>query len=143
MNAMNDKSKITETRLIARRRLLAGFGAIIALPFLPRVPGVVQRGVLIQTSPVAGFQYHEGVRVWNGLRPGDPLHLVREPDNKYDQRAVRVDWRGGRKLGYVPRYENTAVSQMLDRGETLTGRVARLRSDPNPWKRVEFEIWLS
>ena len=33
---------------------------------------------------------------------GAALSLVREPDNAYDPRAVRVDWQG-HKLGYVPR----------------------------------------
>jgi hypothetical protein len=39
------------------------------------------------------------------------LELVRESQNAYDERAVRVDWRG-QKLGYVPRMENTTVDQM-------------------------------
>ncbi|GAB4349407.1 MAG: hypothetical protein Kow006_11050 [Gammaproteobacteria bacterium] len=64
---------------------------------------------------MAGFQYHDGEAIWEQLRVGQRLHLQREPDNRHDRRAVRIDWQG-RKLGYLPRAENAAVSQMLERG---------------------------
>ena len=66
----------------------------------------------IQESPIAGFQYHQGEALWAQLAIGQQLTLSREPDNRYDRRAVRVDWRG-HKLGYLPRAENVAVAQML------------------------------
>lgn len=64
---------------------------------------------------------------------------MREPQNPYDPRAVRVDWRG-HKLGYVPRIENTAVAQMLDRGERLTARILQLRESHDPWERVRLVV---
>ena len=98
-----------------------------------------ERELLIQESPVAGFQYHDGETVWPRLSAGDSLRLLREPDNPHDRRAVAVYW-GTSKLGYVPRAANTAVSQMMDRGERLAARVKRLRESRDPWKRVEFSI---
>ncbi len=98
-----------------------------------------ERELLIQESPVAGFQYHDGETVWPRLSAGDSLQLLREPANPYDRRAVAVYW-GESKLGYVPRAANTAVSQMMDRGERLAARVKRLRDSRDPWKRVEFSI---
>lgn len=97
------------------------------------------REILIQESPVAGFQYHDGEKVWPRLSTGDSLRLLREQDNPYDRRAVAVYW-GESKLGYVPRAANAAVSQMMDRGERLAARVERLRESRNPWKRVELSI---
>ena len=67
-----------------------------------------ERELLIQESPVAGFQYHDGETVWPRLSAGDSLQLLREPANPYDRRAVAVYW-GESKLGYVPRAANTAV----------------------------------
>jgi len=52
-----------------------------------------------------------------------------------------VDW-NGQQLGYVPRAENRAVAHALDAGEKLEARVSKLRNDPNPWLRVEFEVYL-
>ena len=120
--------------------LIAELAGLLTLPTpaLSRTPW----SVLLQVSPVAGFQHHEGERLWTSLAEGDALTLIREPDNPYDSRAVRVDWRG-EKLGYVPRMENTAIAQMLDRGERLEARIAALRQSRDPWKRVRFEIRLT
>lgn len=99
----------------------------------------VESAILIQDSPLAGFQFHAGKAVWTKLRVGDALALVREPDNPHDARAVRVDWRGY-KLGYVPRRENADVARLLDRGTPLAARISRLAASRNPWERVRFEV---
>ncbi len=95
--------------------------------------------LVLQVSPLAGFQFHEAPRVWDRLSVGDALTLVREPDNPFDARAVRVEWRG-HKLGHLPRVENAAASQLLDRGARLCARIAWLRDHPDPWKRVGVEV---
>lgn len=97
--------------------------------------------ILIQSSPLAGSQYYAVSRLWEEIRPGDRLTLIREPGNRHDRNAVRVDWKGN-PLGYVPRADNRAVARALDAGEALEARVLRLRDDPNPWRRVEFEVYL-
>ena len=97
--------------------------------------------ILVQSSPLAGYRYGEAAAVWPLLNLGDPLELVREPDNPSDANAVRVDWRG-RKLGYVPRRENAALAWGMDRGTPLRARVSRLVEHPNPARRIEFEVYL-
>ena len=97
--------------------------------------------VLVQSSPLAGSQYYAVAELWPQIKPGDHLILIREPDNRHDRKAIRVEW-NGRLLGYVPRAENRAVAQAIDAGEKLEARVSRLRDDPNPWRRVEFEVFL-
>lgn len=97
--------------------------------------------ILVQRSPLAGSQYYAASAVWSQIRVGDRLTLVREADNRHDRRAVRVEWQGW-QLGYVPRAENHAVARALDTGERLEGRVLHLRDDPDPWRRVEFEVYL-
>ena len=97
--------------------------------------------ILVQSSPLAGSQYYAVSRVWNEIRPGDRLTLTREADNRHDRNAVRVDW-NGQQIGYVPRAENRAVARALDAGEALEARVAQLRDDANPWRRVELEVYL-
>jgi len=94
---------------------------------------------LLQISPLAGFQYHAGETLWPLLAVGQPLELVREPGNPHDQRAVRVDWQG-RKLGYIPRLDNAAVAQLLDRGARLRARIGYLHKNHNPWERVQLEV---
>ena len=97
--------------------------------------------ILIQSSPVAGFQFHEGKQVWDQMKVGDALALVREPTNPHDARAVRVEW-NGHMLGYVPRAENEAVARQLDLGNKIEARIVRLTKHRDPWKRIEFEVFL-
>jgi len=98
--------------------------------------------ILIQNSPLAGSQYYAASSVWSEIRVGDRLALIREPENRHDRHAIRVEW-NGHKLGYVPRAENRAAAQALDAGKTLEARVTRLREDPDPWKRIEFAVYLN
>lgn len=93
----------------------------------------------LQISPVAGFQYHSGEALWSQLATGQQLTLTREADNQFDDRAVRVEWQN-HKLGYIPRLDNAAVSQLLDRGETLEATLVRLESSSNPWDRIKVEV---
>lgn len=134
-----------------RRRFLsfllrAPLAVRVAAPLAAALPLLAQaqprQTLLIQESPLAGFQYYEGEKLWPQLSVGTALTLVRESDNRHDKRAVRVDIRGVR-LGYLPRLDNAAVSQLMDRGQDLAARIVTLRQDHDPWKRVEIAIeWL-
>lgn len=97
--------------------------------------------VLVQSSPLAGFQYHAGDALWEQMRVGDMLALVREPENSHDTNAVRVEWRG-HMLGYLPRAENRSVAAEMDRGTTVSARIARLTMDRNPWRRLLIEVFV-
>jgi hypothetical protein len=97
--------------------------------------------LLVQSSPLAGFNYHQAPGVWQAMRVGDALELEREPDNVHDARAISVCWQG-HKLGYVPRAQNAALAWAMDRGERLDARVSRLQPHRNPRKRIEFEVYV-
>ena len=97
--------------------------------------------VLVQSSPLAGSQYYALSSVWPEIRAGDKLLLTREPDNRHDANAIRVEW-NGQRLGYVPRSENRALAAAMDRGDRVEARVSKLRQAKNPWQRVEFEVYL-
>lgn len=126
---------------MSRRAFLKSLTALVggfALPTLVHAKQVSSQKVL-QHSPLAGFQYHHGEALWPQLAAGQLLQLVREPGNRYDDRAVRVEWQG-RKLGYIPRLDNAAVSQLLDRGERLEAVIAWLNESSNPWERIGVEV---
>ena len=98
--------------------------------------------MLVQNSPLAGFRYYQGKALWDEMKVGDALALVREAGNPHDANAVRVEWQG-HQLGYVPRKENEAVARQLDRGNRLQARIVRLSKHRDPWKRIEFEVFLA
>ncbi|GHT95898.1 hypothetical protein AGMMS49545_19650 [Betaproteobacteria bacterium] len=98
--------------------------------------------MLVQSSPLAGSQFHALASLHANMQLGDALTLVREPENPHDAKAVRVEWQG-HKLGYIPRKENRVVAAAMDRGETLGARISRLQANAkDPWQRLEFEVWL-
>ena len=122
---------------------------LLGLPLLiPSKHGLYQpnpnheiRDVLIQTSPVAGFQYHQGKRFWKELSVGDKLQLSREPENPYDENAVAI-YRKGIKLRYLPRVENIAVAHMMDKGQSINALIENKQNSDDPWERMTVEVWL-
>ncbi len=95
--------------------------------------------VIVQTSPLAGFQHYAGRALFPLLRVGDRLDLIREPENPFDLRAVRVEWRGV-QIGYAPRLDNIDLARLLDRGEALEARILHLEVSRDPWRRILFEV---
>jgi hypothetical protein len=110
---------------------LAAFALLLAL--VTGTPTAQDKRILVQSSPLAGFQYYAGGLRWSEMRVGDVLKLVREPDNPHDANAIRVEWHG-EKFGYLPRAENRAVAAEMDRGGHIEARIAQLREHRNPWK---------
>jgi hypothetical protein len=99
----------------------------------------VESGILIQTSPLAGFQYHAGRALFPLMAVGDRLALCRESDNPHDPKAVRVEWRGA-MIGYAPRVDNVDLARLMDHGVRVEGRIIQLQKARNPWQRVLFEV---
>ena len=122
---------------------------LLGLPWLiPSNQGLSQpnpkndiRDILIQTSPVAGFQYYQGELFWKKLSVGDQLQLSREPDNPYDENAVAI-YREGIKLGYLPRVENIVVARMMDKGQRINALIQNKQKSDDPWERMTVEVWL-
>jgi len=132
MRGMSSGFAMPSPRISVLALLLAG---VIAA-----VPAAAQSvRILVQNSPLAGFQFHDGKQLWQEMKVGDALDLAREADNPHDANAVRVHWRG-RMLGYLPRAENRAVAAEMDRGTRVEARVAHLREHRNPWKRIGIDI---
>lgn len=100
-----------------------------------------EASIIVQQSPLAGFQYYDGKARWDEMKPGDALALVRESDNPHDANAVRIEWNGSR-LGYIPRRENADVARQMDRGAPVKARIVKLTEARNPWQRVLFEVYV-
>lgn len=122
----------------ALRRSLASLLCAVCL-VLPAQAESIR--MLVQSSPLAGFQFYAGRASWDEMHEGDALTLMREPDNPHDANAVRVEWRG-RKLGYLPRAENRAVAAEMDRGGRVAARIARLARHRDPWRRILVEVFV-
>lgn len=82
------------------------------------------------TTTIAGLSHHVRVRsALDHLQAGDVLTLAREPQNKYDVNAVRIDDVHGMKLGYVPATQSPAIAALLDNGYAVRCVVDQLGRD--------------
>ena len=77
------------------------------------------------------------------LADGETVTLVREPDNKYDKMAIRIDNAAGEKLGYIPRQQNEIPARLLDGGKMLYGKVAGKEiSEFSSWVTIFIKIYM-
>ena len=53
-------------------------------------------------------------------RDGEPIYLVREPDNPYDPNAIILCRGDGTDIGYIPTQQAAEIAPRLDRGSPVT-----------------------
>ncbi len=99
-----------------------------------------EKRYLLNRFSVAGFQYYRGPALLPYIAPGDVLVLKPEPDNKYDEFAVEIFWRG-EKIGYVPVSDNKHISRLLQQGARLECGVSEKKPKKDPWQQLRIEVW--
>lgn len=88
------------------------------------------RDIFLYGCELAGSQYQNlEDHLIPRLQENDPLVLIREPDNRYDEHAISVVTTGGLKLGYLPRKNNLILSRLMDEGNLLFGRTKSFHWD--------------
>lgn len=90
-----------------------------------------------KTYSIVGMEHQGTEQFVASLRPGLALKLVREPDNKFDKKAVAV-WCGDRKIGYLPGKTNASISAKIDKdGEPHVFISANIVTDEKPKTATE------
>lgn len=69
------------------------------------------------STRVAGIYYCRGHV--GGINKGDPLRLVREPQNPHDANAIRVEMSDGTLLGRIPRVVAISLAREMDSGANV------------------------
>ena len=77
--------------------------------------------MLLMECHLAGRLYHDADEVWDLLRVGTRLSLVRDADNRFDPNAIAVGFPLGDGeddviIGYVPAARNEVLAKFLDMG---------------------------
>jgi hypothetical protein len=120
--------------------ILGNLSKIIRPRVYARIPGrKTRRRLILQESPLAGYQYHRASAIWPFLQVGEKLHLKREPCNPHDPYAVAV-WFRNEHLGYVPKRENRTLAKLMDQGIPLEASLIRLLDEGNPWRKIRFRV---
>ena len=96
---------------------------------------------------LAGRMYHDVDEVWNKLKVGTKLRLVRDVDNRYDPKAIAVVYDSIEEdktfiLGYIPRSDNFTLSVLLDMGWThiFECRICQVSPDAHPEQQIQLVI---
>lgn len=117
--------------------------AFVATALLVAFPALATQApsarIVVQHAPLAGFVHYDGKAVWERMKKGDRLTLVREPSNPHDANAIRIEWEG-HMLGYVPRRENADLARQMDLGARPEGRITALSKAVNGRHRISYEI---
>jgi len=100
---------------------------------------------------LAGRQYYDADEVWDELRVGLKLKLVRDFDNHYDDEAVAVVYETKDEdtgemadylLGYIPSSENTVIAHFLEMGwdNLFDCTISKLNPDTHYENQVRLTI---
>lgn len=90
------------------------------------------------------FRGEDMVKLLASLPQGEPLTLIREPNNEYDGNAVQV-WARGQHIGYVKGTQNRDLAMAMDAllaedaGFAETGFPGKLAIDGGKQPMVEIE----
>lgn len=102
----------------------------------------------VKTINVAGvFAIPDRAGILAFLEPGMRLRFVREPENQYDENAIRIDYSFlyESKIGYVPRVDAVHFAPEVDNGTFYVGWIKSLERSNNKilvdvYKRLQFPI---
>lgn len=85
----------------------------------------------------AHFRPAEAKEILKSLSVGDHLTLERDPENQYDQFAVKV-MHNDEHLGFIPKTDNYELSRYLDQGGAATAKIVGFVNTFRPTLAIEF-----
>jgi len=96
--------------------------------------------IVLFSSHIAGTSHIAGMdKLESRLAEGDRLCFFREQNNPYDSRAIVVKMTDGTKIGYIPQTDNIKLSNMMDAGKLLFGRIVS-KEKVKRWHKIEIMI---
>ncbi|MDD7408600.1 MAG: HIRAN domain-containing protein [Anaerovoracaceae bacterium] len=98
------------------------------------------RDIHLFDSFVAGTTHLEDPEVLKDIEPGEKLTLRRE-ENKFDDNAILILKKDGRKLGYVPEKDNIVFARLMDAGKLLEARISDIEKKGS-FTRISIGIYM-
>ncbi|WP_311335888.1 HIRAN domain-containing protein [Cardiobacterium hominis] len=95
---------------------------------------------VVAQVPVAGLAYYRAEDLASLMHRGDLLDLRHEPDNPHDANAVMIFWHHN-KIGYVPSEYARELQSLLDRHDSLCGKIVEIDPHSEEHRWVKFNIY--
>ena len=105
------------------------------------LPKPFVREVELLNCNIAGTTFLDLDEIEPGLREHQLLMLKREPKNKIDDKAILILTEDGQKLGYVPKKQNEVLSNLMDAGKLLFGRLNE-KTWVDTWLKLDVQVFL-
>ena len=90
---------------------------------------------------IAGTTFLDLEDIEPKLKKHQLLVLKREPKNEYDDNAILILTEDGQKLGYVPQEKNEVLSNLMDAGKLLFGKLDEKTWVDN-WLKLDVQVYL-
>ena len=90
---------------------------------------------------IAGTTFLELEDIEPKLKKHQLLVLKREIKNEYDDNAILILTEDGQKLGYVPQEKNEVLSNLMDAGKLLFGKLNEKTWVDN-WLKLDVQVYL-
>lgn len=98
--------------------------------------------LLIEGSYIAGTTHVEGLEeMLSGVQVGDRLDFRRDPENLFDEWAIKVILPGKGRVGFVPADTNQILARLMDGGKCVFGQVSGIEQLGH-WTKVSMEVYL-
>ncbi|NOQ93068.1 MAG: hypothetical protein GQ547_00355 [Methylophaga sp.] len=90
---------------------------------------------------LAGAKFYQLPWVINELKLGTEMKLIPDPENRYDENAVIVQF-NDHKLGFIPRANNTNLQKLLLANVNIIARISVLNPQEEQWKQVKITLYI-
>ena len=90
---------------------------------------------------IAGTTFLDLEDIEPDLKKHQLLVLKRETKNEYDNNAILILTEDGQKLGYVPQEKNEVLSNLMDAGKLLFGKLNEKTWVDN-WLKLDVQVYL-
>ena len=106
------------------------------------IPKPFEQEIFLFSTYVAGTTHVENIdALEQDLDKGVRLDFFREPNNKYDSRAIVIKTQGGEKIGYVPKQDNVIFARLMDAGKLLFGKIES-KEKKGSWLKINIKVYL-
>ena len=105
------------------------------------LPKPFVREVELLNCNIAGTTFLDLDEIEPELKKYQLLMLIREPKNENDDKAILILTEDGQKLGYVPKKNNEVLSNLMDAGKLLFGRLNE-KTWVDTWLQLDVQVFL-
>lgn len=95
---------------------------------------------------ISGYKFHDGPSIIGDLVAGDldsdDVTLEPEPDNEFDQNAIKIVL-DGYLLGYISKTQNELVGRYLSQSANVSARICEVDETEPDYQKIKIEIYLN